>query len=189
MLSYFDLRKGTRFILEDQPYEVLEFRQMGKAQDVVVAQTKIRNLITGKALFRNFHQGNTFEEAEITKFQAKFLYVHRGKYVFCEKDRPAKRFELIADQIGESIRFLKPNEAVEGLLFQDQIINISLPIKVQLAVKDAPPGLKGDSAKGGIKQVTLETGTILNVPLFVESGDIIEVNTETGEYTRRIGKE
>ncbi|MEK7510074.1 MAG: hypothetical protein AAB567_00750 [Patescibacteria group bacterium] len=186
MLSYFDLRKGIQFIYEDQPYEVLDFKQMGKSQDVVVAQTKIRNLIDGRVLQKNFHQKETFQEADVSKFQTKFIYSNRGKYVFCEKDNPSKRFELTAEQIGQGTQFLKPNEMVEGLLFQDKIINISLPIKVQLAVKDAPPGLKGDSAKGGTKIVRLQTGAAVNVPLFIETGDIIEINTETGEYVRRI---
>lgn len=188
MLSYYDLRKGVQFIFEGQPYEVLEFRQMGKAQDVVVAQTKIRNLITGKAVPKNFHQGDMFEEAELVKFQAKFLYSHRGKYVFCHADNPGKRFELTQDQLGETIHFLKPNQEVQAIVFKDQIINISPPIKVHIKVSEAPPGVQGDRSQGGTKSVTLETGATVNVPLFVQTGDVIEVNTETGEYVRRIEK-
>lgn len=186
MLSYFDLRKGTKFILEGQPYEVLEFRQMGKAQDVVVAQTKIRNLITGKVIEKNFHQEDVFEEAEIEKIKARFLYQHRGKFVFCYLNNPVKRFELSELQIGGSSKFLKPNQEVTGLIFREKIINIVLPIKVQLKVIEAPPGVKGDRAQGGMKTITLETKAKLNAPLFIERGDIVEVNTETGEYVRRV---
>lgn len=186
MLSYFDLRKGVQFIFQDQPYEVLEFRQMGKAQDVVVAQTKIKNLITGKTIIQNFHQSDSFEEADIQKFQAKFVYGHRGKYIFSAIDDPSKRFELAEEQIGDNGKFLKSNAIVEGLRFREQIINISLPVKVQLKVTEAPPGVKGDRAQGGMKSATLETGAILNVPLFVETDDVIEINTETGEYVRRV---
>lgn len=189
MLSYFDLRRGVQFILEGQPYEVLEFKQMGKAQDVVVAQTKIKNLITGKILYRNFHQQDKFEEAEITKLQMKYLYNHRGKYVFCYVSDPAKRLEFAEDQLGDQIRFVKPNEIVEGLMFQDKIINMSFPIKVQLKVTDAPPGFKGDTAQGGTKLVTLETGATVQAPLFVETGDILEINTDTGEYSKRVQEE
>ncbi len=188
MLSYFDLRRGAQFVLEGQPYEVLEFKQMGKAQDVVVAQTKIRNLINGKNIVRNFHQGDMFEEADIQKFKAKFVYSHRGKYVFCEVNDPSKRFELTIDQVGEGIQFLKSNEPIDGLRFEGNIINISLPIKVQLKVTEAPPGLKGDSAKGGTKLVTLETGATVQAPLFVETGDTLEINTDTGEYSKRAEK-
>jgi len=186
MLSYFDLRKGVKFILDGEPYEVLEFRQMGKAQDVVVAQTKIKNLITGKVTERNFHQEDFFEEAEISKIEVKFLYSHRGKFYFCEVQNPKNRFEFTEEQIGKASKFLKPNQIVTGMAFGGKIISVILPIKVQLKVTEAPPGVKGNSAQGGTKTVTLETGATINVPLFVESGDIVEVNTEIGEYTRRI---
>lgn len=186
MLSYFDLRKGTRFILEGQPYEVLEFQQMYKAQDMVVAKTKIRNLITGRVHEKNFHQGDTFEEAELEKIEIKFLYSHRGKFCFSEIQNSAKRFELEEEQIGELVKFLKLNQTLAGIKFQGKFINIVLPIKVHLKVTEAPPGIKGDRAQGGTKTVTLETGAKINVPLFIESSDIIEVNTETGEYVRRV---
>ena len=186
MLSYFNLRKGVQFILEGEPYEVLEFQQMGKAQDVVVAKTKIRNLINGKVLEKNFHQGDTFEEAELEKTEVKFVYSHRGKLVFCEAENPSKRFELTEEQIGGGVKFMKSNQVLTGIKFQDRIVNVVLPIKVQLKVADAPPGVKGERAQAGTKTATLETGAQINVPLFVETDDVIEVNTETGEYVRRI---
>ena len=188
MLSYYELRKGVQFIYEGQTYEVLEFRQMGKSQDVVVAQTKIRNLLTGRVIPKNFHQGETFEEAELTKFTAKFIYANRGKFVFCYTDNPGKRFELTEEQVGDTAKFLKANQEMEGIIFQEKIINITPPIKVQIRVKEAPPGVQGDRSQGGTKSVTLETGAPINVPLFIETGDVIEVNTETGEYVRRLEK-
>jgi len=186
MLSYFDLRKGVKFILEGEPYEVLEFQQMYKAQDAVVAKTKIKNLISGKVLEKTFHQGDYFEEAELEKIEVKFVYSNRGKFCFSEAKDPSKRFELTEEQIGSGFKFLKSNQTLTGIKFQDKIINIVLPIKVQLKVIEAPPGVKGERAQAGTKQVTLETGAQINVPLFVETGDIIEVNTETGEYVRRV---
>lgn len=186
MLSHNDIRKGVRFILDGEPYEVLDFSPLKKAQRRVVIQTKIKNLITGAVFDRNFHQGDVFEEAELIKFKAKFLYSHRDCYFFCEESNPSKRFDLTKEQIGEVTKFLKQNEIVEGLIFKDKIINISLPIKVHLKVTQSPPGIRGDRAQGGTKVVVLETGTEINVPLFIEEGDIIEINTETGEYVRRI---
>jgi len=186
MLTHTDLKKGVKMILDGEPYEVLEARPLKKAQRRVVIQTKIRNLITGNVLNRNFHQGETFEEAELQKFNAKFLYSHRGRYFFCQENDPSKRFDLATEQIGPSARFLKPNQTVQTLVFEEKIINISLPIKIQLKVTEAPPGVKGDRAQGGTKIVTLETGAKIAVPLFIEEGDIIEVNTEKGEYVRRI---
>jgi elongation factor P len=186
MLTYFDLRKGVRFILDGQPYEVLNFKQIGKAQDVVVARVKIKNLVTGKIIERNFHQDDTFEEAEIEKVAVKFIFQKRGKYNFCEVENPSKRFELEEEKIGEGAKFLKPGMVLDGLKFKEKIINVALPIKVRLKVIEAPPGVKGDRSQPGTKQVTLETGAKINVPLFVEAGDIVEVNTETGEYVRRV---
>ena len=186
MLSYFDLRKGAKFTLDGQPYEVMEFQQMYKAQDMVVAKTKIKNLINGKILERNFRQVDFFEEAELEKIEVKFLYVHRGKFGFSEAKDPTKRFELNEEQIGESIKFLKPNQLLSGLKFEGNFVNITLPIKIQLKVTEAPPGVRGERSQAGTKQATLESGAIINVPLFVETGDTIEVNTETGEYVRRI---
>ena len=186
MLSYFDLRKGVKFILEDQPYEVLDFQQVYKAQDAVVARTKIRNLITGKVLDKTFHQGDTFEEAELEKIEIKFLYNHRGKFGFCEAKNPRIRFELEEEQIGQGAKFLKPNHILTGIKFEEKIINIALPVKVHLKVVEAPPGLRGERAQAGTKPITLETGAMINAPLFIETDDIIEVNTETGQYVRRV---
>lgn len=186
MLSYFDLRKGVRFILDNEPYEVLEFQQVGKAQNVFVARTKIKNLINGKIIEKNFHQSDSFEEAELEKLEVKFLYSHRGKFFFSENKDSSERLELTEEQIGEGVKFLKPNQILTLVKFEEKIINITLPIKVQLKVMEAPPGVKGDRAQGGTKVVILETGSQINAPLFIESDDIIEINTETGEYVRRI---
>ena len=186
MLSYFNLRKGVKFILESQPYEVLEFQQIYKAQDMVVAKTKIRNLITGKVLEKTFHQGDAFEEAELEKIEVKFLYNHRGKFGFCESQNPRARFELEEEKIGEGANFIKPDQILTGIKFQEKVVNVLLPIKVQLKVVEAPPGVKGERAQAGTKPVTLETGVTINAPLFIKEGDIIEINTETGQYVRRV---
>ncbi len=186
MLSYFDLRKGVDFILDGQPYEVLEFQPMRSAQGKAVVQTKIKNLINNKVIEINFHQEDKFEEADLEKFEVRFLYSNRGKFGFCEVKDQSKRFELTEEQIGSSTKFLKTNEILNGIRFQDKIINIIPPIKVQLKVKEAAPGTKGNRSQAGTKSVVLESGASLNVPLFVEQDDIIEINTETGEYVRRV---
>ncbi len=185
MLTHTDLKKGVRIILDKEPYEVLEASPMKKAQRRPVIQSKIKNLITGNVFDRNFHQGETFEEAELINLKAKFLYSHRERYFFCEEKTPSKRFDLSLEQIGTQVKFLKPNLIVEALIFDKKIINISLPIKIQLKVIEAPPGIKGDRAQGGTKIVTLETGAKVNAPLFIKEGDIIELNTQTEQYAKR----
>jgi len=186
MLSHTDLRKGVIIIVDNLPYQIIEATPQRCAQRRLTVQTKMKSLINGGLLEKNVQQGDTFEEAEIVKIQAKFLYSHREKFFFCEAANPAKRFELISEQIGKSAKYLKPNTVLDAFYFQDKIINVALPIKAQLKVTEAPPGVRGERSQAGTKQATLETGVIINVPLFIETGDIIEVNTETEEYVRRV---
>ena len=186
MLTHNDLKKGIEFILDGQPYEILESSSFFKGRGSSVVPTKIKNLITGAIISKTFHPGEKLEEAEIEKITVKFLYSHRDRLFFCEGNNPSIRFDLPRDIIGDSADFLKQNQIVDGLRFKDQIINISLPIKVRLKVTEAPPGAKGDRAQSGNKVVALESGVQINAPLFIEVGDIIEVNTETREYIRRV---
>jgi len=185
MLTYFDLRKGVKFILDSQPCEVLDFQQIKSAQRRPVARVKARNLITGQVLEKTFQQSDVFEEAEIEKIDLKFLYSHKQNYCFSKLENPSERFNFTELQISENAKFLKPNQVLQGIVFNGKIVNISLPIKVHLKVIEAPPGIKGDRAQGGTKMVKLETGVLLNVPLFIKQGDIIEVNTETAEYIKK----
>ncbi len=187
-IPYSELKKGVQIILNNQPHEIIEASSMFKARGHSVLQTKLKNLITGEVISKTFHPSDSFEETEITKITAKFIYAHRNKFIFSKEDNPSERFELSKGQIGSVIRFLKPDQVVVGIIFKDKVINISLPIKIQLKIKEAPPGIKGDRAQGGNKPVILETGTEINVPLFIKEGDIIEINTEKSEYVRRIEK-
>ena len=186
MISYNELKKGIRVIIDKEPYEILESSPMFKARGHSVLQTKLKNLKTGNLISRTFHPSGSFEEAEVLRKEAKFIYSHQDKYVFSEKDNSSKRFELTGEQIGEKKEFLKSNQILEALIFENEIINIALPIKINLKVTEAPPGIKGERAQSGTKTVTLETGTKINVPIFIKRGDIIEVNSETGEYVRRV---
>lgn len=186
MLNYNDLKIGTNFIFEGAPYEALEFAFVRMQQRKAVAKVKMRNLITGKIIERNFHQNETFLEAEVEKETVKFLYEHRGQYWF--SDDGNKRFSLPEVTIGSPAQFLKAGTEVTAVKFGDKIINIRLPVKVDLKVKEAPPGIRGDTAQGGTKTVELETGAKIQAPLFVGVDDIVRVNTETGEYVERVEK-
>ena len=186
MLTHIDLKKGVRIILDGQPYEVLEMQLMKKAQRRLIVQTKIKNLVTDNVLSRNFHQGDTFDQAELETLEAKFIYSHRNKFVLAEIKNSSQRYELEETKIGPQAKFLKPNQLVKLIFFDQKVINIDLPIKIQLKVIEAPPGVKGDSARAGTKLVTLETGAKINAPLFINEGDLIEINTQTEEYVRRI---
>jgi len=186
MLSHNDLKKGVLFIYNRQPYEVMEYSLSFKGRGHSVVQTKIKNLITGSVTSQNFKPSETFEEAELTRVNLAFVYSNRDKYVFENPDNKSQRIELTSEQVGGGANFLKQSQEVEGLKFNNKIINISLPIKVTLKVTQSPPAVKGDRAESGYKQITLETGAIVNAPLFVKEGDAIEINTETMEYVRRV---
>lgn len=188
MLTYNELKKGVQFVLDEEPYEVLEYEFLRMQQRKPVAKTKIKNLISGKIVERNFHQNESFDEADLQKEEVKYLYTHRGEGWFSAKDNPAQRFSLKEEGLGSKAKFLKPNTLVTAIKFGDRIINIQTPIKMDLKVKEAPPGITGDTAKGGTKRAVLETGAEVDVPLFVNAGDTVRVNTETGGYVERIEK-
>jgi len=188
MLTYNDLRPGTVFILDGEPYEVLEFNFLRMQQRKPVAQTKIKNLISGKMQNRTFHQNDSLEEAEILKEQVKYLYNHRDEFYFCKINDPSNRFSIKEEIMGSSSKFLKPNLEITAVKFKDKIINILLPVKIDFVVRDAPPAIKGDTAQGGTKSITLENGVEITAPLFIEAGDIIRVNTDAGTYVERVEK-
>ena len=127
-------------------------------------------------------------ESEIDKQLIIFLYTNKGEYWFRDKQDAKMRFALTEEQIGEGAKFLKPNTIVDAVVFDNTIISLRMPIKVELLVKEAPPALRGNTAQGGTKQITLETGAVINAPLFVNEGDLIRVNTELGSYVERVDK-
>lgn len=180
-----DLKKKDYIIIDDQPVMVLETHHLKMQQRRPTVMTKYRNLLNGKMYERNFSQGTTFEVADIERKAIKFLYAHRDQYWFSDPDDPSKRFQLGADIIGDQAGFLKGNTVLESLSWNGDIINIELPIKMEFTVVEAPPGLKGDTQSGGTKQVTLDTGAVINAPLFINEGENIIVNTQTGEYSER----
>jgi len=186
MLNYNELKPGEYIIADGQPYVVLEFNFLRMQQRKPVVQVKMKNLVTGKTVERSFQQSDKFEEAEIEIKPIKYLYNHRGEFWFCEEKNLAVRFKLEQTLVGDSCDFLKPNLIIDANIFNGQIISIKLPVKVDLKVVEAPPATRGNTAQGGTKQVKLETGAIVNVPLFVKEGDVVRVNTETREYVERV---
>lgn len=187
-LNYNDLRIGTTFEYEGAPYEVLEFAFLRMQQRKAVAQVKMRNLHNGKIITRNFHQNEVFNEVEIGREPVKYLYHNKDKYWFCDKDNPSQRFFLTEEIVGAQGQFLKSNTEVIAQKFKDAIINIIGPVKMDLKVVEAPPSDKGNTTQGGSKLAELETGAKISVPLFINTGDIVRVNTQTGEYAERVEK-
>jgi len=183
-----ELKPKTFFIYEGQPWVILETHHLKMQQRRPVVQTRMRNVLNNKIIEHNFAQSDILEEADIEKQTVKFLYNHRDEYWFSYENDPSKRFKLPVEILGDQTRFLKPNTIVEAMLFNGEVINIDLPIKMEFKVVEAPPAIRGDTAQGGVKQVVLETKATVNVPLFIGEGDVIRINTETGEYVERVTK-
>jgi len=189
-LEYNEIRLGKIILHNGEPCVVLDSHvartQQRKPQNAV----KLRSLKSGRAYNEVFHVSDSADEADLEKRETKFLYANKGEFWFADPKNPSDRFKLDESLIGDKVKFLKENELVTALVWtndddEEETIGVSLPIKVTFEVKEAPPAVKGDTAKGGNKQITLENGTVLNAPLFIEQGDKIIVNTETGEYVER----
>lgn len=189
ILEYNEIKTGKIIIHNDEPYEVLDYHIARTQQRKPQNQVKMRSLINGRAVNETFHVSDKSYEAEISKKEIKFLYTNKGEYWFSDPEDPKNRFTITENIIGDSIKFLKENELVSALLWEnngeDQIINIELPVKMEFKIKEAPPSIKGNSANSGNKPVVLENGTTINVPLFIEAGETIRVNTQTSEYVER----
>ncbi len=146
----------------------------------------MKNLISGKVIEITFHQSERVPEADIEYKDAKFLYKdNKGMYWFSNPANPAERFSLEADVIGMPAKFMKQNSVVETMIFDEKVIGVHLPIKVDLKVTEAPPAVRGDTSNSATKQITLESGAIINAPLFIKEGEMITVNTVDGEYVGR----
>ena len=192
MLAYSEIREKKIIIHNDEPCEVVESHVARTQQRKPQNQVKLKSLISGKTIAATFHVADTANEADIEKREIKFLYHNRGEYWFCDPNDPKNRFKLEADLLGSNtVKFLKTNENVTALFWnnddnEETIIKVTLPIKMEFKVKEAPPAVRGDTSKGGNKIITLENGTTLNAPMFITENDIVRINTETGEYVERV---
>jgi len=190
-LEYSAIREKKIIIHNDEPCEVIESHVARTQQRKPQNQVKLRSLISGKVFPATFHVSESADEADVTKKDVTFLYENKGEFWFCDPVDKSNRFKLETALIGDSAKFLKQNGNVTALVWtndedEERIIKITLPIKMEFKVKEAPPAVRGDTSKGGIKVIILENGATLNAPMFIKEGDIIRVNTETGEYVERV---
>lgn len=196
MLQYNEATSGTYIILDGEPYEVLSSHVFRKQQRKPVNQVKLRNLISGKVADRSFHHTDKLEEAEIGTKTIKYLYStgprppagRQGESWFSEERDPGARFTLPESIVGSGVHYLKGNTLVQALIFNERIIGVHVPVKVELTVKQSAPAVRGNTAQGAFKDAVLETGVTIQVPLFINEGDVIRLNTETGQYVERVEK-
>ena len=193
VLAYNEILPKTIINYNNEPYEVLSSHIFRMQQRKPVNQTKLRHLVSGKVVEISFHQNETVTEADIGKMSANYLYTRRlpaGRQEswFAQAGNPKNRFSFPEETVHDRVQWLTQNSPVEVLTYEDKPMTIKIPVKVELEVKEAPPAVKGNTVSGGTKLVTLVTGAKVNVPLFINSGDIVRINTDTGLYTERVEK-
>tara|TARA_B100000745_G_C20025558_1_gene348867 strand:- start:41 stop:616 length:576 start_codon:yes stop_codon:yes gene_type:complete len=187
-LQYNEVTVKKTVILDDDPYIVLSSALSKKDRQKASNNVKLKNLRTGATLDRTFHQSDVLEEADMDKREVKYLYHNRGEYWFCTPSDPSDRFTLTKEEVGELADFVTENSLVQALVFNDEIISVIIPIKVDLKVKEASEAVKGNTSSGATKEVTLETGLLVQVPQFINEGDVVAINTETTTYSERVEK-
>jgi elongation factor P len=192
MFEYNEITQRKYILLDDEPYEVISSHVFRKQQRKPVNQTKLKNLITGKVVEKSFHQSDKAKAAEISTKKLIYLYNNKNQHWFSKAGNLKERFSVDSSLVGDGMRFVKENNEVEALYFdlgeEEKLIGIKVPIKVELKVTDSPPGVKGNTAQGGSKNVTVETGASVTVPLFINEGDYIRINTDDGSYAERVSK-
>lgn len=188
VLSYNEISLKKVIIHDNEPHVVTASHVFRKQQRKPVNITKLKSLVSGRVVEQTFHQNETAVEADIETKPIEFIYENKGEYWFCTPKKPSERFSLDDTVVGSDIRFLKPRSVIDALVYNEKIIGIKIPIKVELMVKEADPAVKGNTSSGATKEVVLETGVAIHVPQFINEGDVIRVNTETGTYAERAEK-
>ena len=172
-------------MLEGEPYEVLDRSFRAKQQREAMATVNMRNLLNNKVLEKNFQSSAMVEQAQLTERRAQYLYRDGEEYAFMDQES-FDQFNLTREQLKESANYLSEELEVRIVMFEEIPIEVILPSEVILKVTDCPPGVKGDTAQGGSKMVTLETGYKVSTPLFVEEGNLVAIKTKTGSFDRRV---
>lgn len=185
MLSISDIKIGTAITHNGQPYIVIYAQHAKQGRGGANLKTKLKNLITGNNLEITYSGSDKAQEADLERAKANFLYKEGDSYNFMDNDS-YEQFMLAKETIGDPADFLKEGVTVDVLIFEGRPVSVKLPTKVELLITETPPGVKGDTAGSAMKTAVLETGKEIRVPLFINQGELIRVNTETEEYVERV---
>jgi elongation factor P len=188
VLSYNEITLKKVILHDGEPCLVVASHVFRKQQRKPVNITKLKNLKSGRVLEITFHQNETVEEADLETRTITYIYSKTGEYWFHNQGKPGERFSLSEGLVGEQGRFLKEKMDIDAIVFDDEVIGLKFPIKMEVRVTEAMEAVKGNTSSGAQKEVTVETGATLMVPMFINQGDVISVNTETGEYSERVEK-
>ena len=180
-----DLRKGLKIEIDGEPYVVIQFDFVKPGKGQALYKCKLKNMLTGAQFDRTFRSGDKFNEANLEELEMEYLYSDGDRYCFMNTATYDQDF-LTLEQLGDSINLLKENTVCNVLFFEERPIGIALPNFVDLRIIKADPWAKGDTASGSSKPVTLETGHVVQVPPFIEEGELVRIDTRTGEYVERV---
>ena len=184
-IGFGDLRKGLAIEVDGQPYEVVDYERQKMQQRAPVTRLKLKNLRNGKVIERTFQSYTTeFSLAQVEDRPAQYLYTDGDFYTFMDMET-YDQYQLTREQLGDVISYLKEETVLDVIFYNQDVINVRLPTFVDLEVVETLPGFKGDTAQGGTKPATLETGLIVQVPLFVNAGDKLKIDTRSGQYSER----
>lgn len=184
MSTLTEIKKGQVIKYNNAPHLIVAAQFLRMQQRKPVVRTKMKNVKTGQTVEYSFKQGEKIEYADIGRQKATYLY-REGENLWFMDSENYDQVAVNKNIVGEAAKFLKESQAVDLTIFEESIIGVELPPKVVLKVASAPEGVKGDTATNAFKPATLETGVVINVPLFINEGDSIRVNTESGEYVER----
>lgn len=180
-----DFRNGLTIEWEGGVYQVVEFQHVKPGKGAAFVRTKLKNIKSGGVVEKSFRPTEKFEQAHIERSDMQYLYADGDMYNFMDNET-YEQIALSADQVGDSLKFVKENDNVKMLSHAGEVFAIEPPISVELEVTETEPGVKGDTATGATKPAVVETGAKVLVPLFVNQGDRIQIDTRTGEYTKRV---
>lgn len=185
MVTAGDFKNGLTIEFENNIYQIVEFQHVKPGKGAAFVRTKIKNIKTGGVVEKTFRPTEKFENAQIDTRDMQYLYKDGDLYNFMDMET-YDQVALTADQIGDSLKFVKENEMVKMKSHKGDIFAVDPPMFVELEITECEPGVKGDTATGATKPCTVETGASLMVPLFVNQGDVIKIDTRTGEYLSRV---
>lgn len=184
MISSNDFRPGVTIEIDGDAYQVIEFQHVKPGKGAAFVRTKMKNIRTGSTVERTFDAGEKVPKAHLDRRNMQYLYNDGESHIFMDEEN-YEQIPISEEQLGDGLKFLIENMTVSVLFFKGSIMGIDLPPQVTLTVVETEPGIKGDTASGGTKPATLETGAIVKVPFFVNEGDKLRINTKTGEYIER----
>ena len=179
-------RNGLKIELDGEPFTIKEFQHVKPGKGGAFVRTKIKNLRTGRVLEKTFRSGEKVEEAEVDDKKMQYLYLDGEQLVFMDQET-YEQIPFSSEQLGDSRKYLKENLNVDVVFWRGKPISIELPAFIEALVTQCDPGIKGDTASGATKPATIESGAVLQVPLFIKEGETIRVDTRSNEYVERVG--